>query len=134
LAYDAIVEFRIVVHADVRPRIVEVIYPPTVTVSGVEDYVRRIKATMDQQKTEWVCLVDQRDLTVMPPELVEKIAFLNAYAQKRRMKKTARVVSSAVATLQAARISRDSLRTETPLRTFTSRDEALAWLTSSATS
>jgi hypothetical protein len=126
-----LVEFRIVVHADVKPRIVEVIYPPTVTVSNVEDYVRRIKVTMDQQKTEWACLVDQRDLSVMPPELVEKIASLNAYAQKRRMKKTARVISSAVAGLQAARISRDSLRTETPLRTFTSRDEALAWLTSS---
>jgi hypothetical protein len=124
------VEFRIAVHADVRPRIVEVIYPAMVTASDVEDYVRRIKVTMDQQKTEWACLVDQRDLTVMPPELVEKIASLNAYAQKRRMIKTARVVSSAVASLQAARISRDSLRTETPLRTFTSRDEALAWLTS----
>jgi hypothetical protein len=126
-----LVGFRIVVHTDVRPRIVEVIYPATVTAPDVEAYVQRIKVTMDQQKTEWACLVDQRNLTVLPPELVEKIASLNAYAQKRRMIKTARVVSSAVASLQAARISRDSLRTETPLRTFTSRDEALAWLTSS---
>ncbi len=58
---------------------------------------------------EWDCLVDQRALTLMPPELPPKIAVLNVWARGKGMRRTARVVKdSAVAELQVNRILRDS--------------------------
>jgi hypothetical protein len=71
--------------------------------------------------------VDQRKLIVMEQSLYEQIAALNAYAQQHGMKQAARVVASAVSSLQSSRMYRQSA-IDRPVRTFTTRDGALAWL------
>lgn len=117
--------FEIRLHED---SIIEVVYPAQPTAPEVVDYSSRIRKEIDLMRGRgWSCLVDQRQLIVMDPALVDRIAELNAYAQKRGMKRAARVVTSAIGRLQSARVMRDAaLRTD--FRVFTSRDEALAWL------
>ena len=110
-----------------QEKIVEIIYPARPSDSEVDAYVREIKAVMDRQPKGWRCLVDQRQLAVMPPELVEKVAELNAYGVKRGMARAARVIATSVANLQTARMARQA-SLEVPIKTFTSRDAALAWL------
>jgi hypothetical protein len=119
------VPFDIVVHE--ADSIIEVIYPETPTAADVEDYVRRIKEAIARRRGPWSCLVDQRRLHVLSDTLYERIAGLNAYAQERGMKQSARVVASAVATLQATRMRRQAALTS-PVKSFTSRDDAIAWL------
>ncbi len=119
------VPFEIVVHD--YESIVEVVYPVRPTEPDVEDYIRRIKRVIAERSAPWSCLVDQRKLSVMPESLYDRIASLNVYAQQHGMKQSARVVSSAVASLQSARMRRQSA-IASPVRTFTSRDDALAWL------
>lgn len=120
--------FEIVVHE--ADAIVEVVYPEKPTEEDVDDYVGRVKKIIALQQGPWSCLVDQRQLNLMPDSLYEQAASLNAYAQEHGMKRSARVVSSAtaaVATLQTIRMhSQASLNL--PVRTFTSRDDAIAWL------
>jgi hypothetical protein len=118
--------FRIELH---EPEgILEVIYPVTPTLQDVEDYARNVRARIDAMAgRRWVCLVDQRDVGALSPEIVEVVADLNAYAEQHGMRRAARVVSSAVARLQSTRLVREAmLRTE--FRVFESRDEAMAWL------
>jgi hypothetical protein len=117
--------FRIVVHAE--PRVIEIVYPPTPTADDVATYVREIQTTIGRQTGPWGCLVDQRELAVMQPELADRVSSLNAYAVKHGMVRSARVVRSAVANLQAARIGRDA---GVELRAFSSREEAWKWLAS----
>jgi hypothetical protein len=119
------VPFEIVVH-DVGS-IIEVIYPHRPTVEDVGEYLIRIKTVIAEHNGPWSCLVDQRQLSVLSDSLYEEIAALNVYAQRHGMKQSARVVSSAVASLQTARMYRQS-SLQLPVRTFTDRDEALAWL------
>jgi hypothetical protein len=108
--------------------IVEVVYPERPSKGDVDEYVARIRTIIEREARGFACLVDQRRLAVMPPELVPTVTALNAYAQSKGMLRSARVVTSAVAGLQSARMAREaSLRV--PMRTFESRDEALTWLT-----
>jgi hypothetical protein len=116
--------FEIVVHDD---DIVEVVYPPAPTAAEVVDYVARIRHVIDTRPRPWACLVDQRKLLVMPPELMETMTNLNAHAAKHGMKASARIVGSAVADLQAHRMAREGTIGR-PIRAFTRRDDALTWL------
>jgi hypothetical protein len=119
------VPFEIVVHK--ADSIIEVIYPETPTQEDVEDYVSKVKKAIAGQRGPWSCLVDQRRLHLMPDALYEQVTGLNAFAQQHGMTQSARVVSSAVATLQATRMQRHAA-IKRPVRTFTSRDDAIAWL------
>jgi stage II sporulation SpoAA-like protein len=117
--------FEISINAE--EKIVEITYPARPTESEIDAYVREIKAIMDRQPKGWRCLVDQRQLAVMPPELVDKVAELNTYGVQHGMARAARVIATSVANLQTARMARQAdLRV--PIKTFTSRDAALAWL------
>src|SRR5215468_5458265 len=115
------------IKVDAEARIIEITYPARPTDSEIDAYVREIKAVMDKQPKGWRCLVDQRQLAVMPPDLVDKVAELNAYGVKRGMARAARVIATSVANLQTARMARQA-SLEVPIKTFTSRDAALAWL------
>lgn len=117
--------FEIVVHDD--DDIVEVVYPPAPTAAEVVDYVARIRHIIATRQGPWACLVDQRKLLVMPPDLVETMTTLNAHAARHGMKASARIVGSAVADLQAHRMAREGTIGR-PVRAFTRRDDALAWL------
>jgi hypothetical protein len=117
--------FEIRVHPELP--IVEIVYPEQPSESDVEDYVMRIRTVMDEQRGPWVCLVDQRRLAVMAPELVETVSALNVYAQSRGMLGSARVVRSAVGGLQAKRMARESAVTS-PTHTFDAREPAVSWL------
>jgi hypothetical protein len=116
--------FSIVEHPEA---IVEFVYPERPTTEDVANYATDVRRIIDRQRGPWCCLVDQRKLPVMPQEFVETVKGLNAYAAQRGMRKTARLVTSAVASLQAARFARE-VRLVNSLRTFTSRAAALAWL------
>jgi hypothetical protein len=118
-----------VIKVDAAAGIVEITYPARPTDSEIDVYVREIKAVMDVQPKGWRCLVDQRQLAVMAPELVDKVAQLNAYGVKRGMARAARVIATSVANLQTARMARQA-SLEVPIKTFTSRDAAMAWLKS----
>jgi stage II sporulation SpoAA-like protein len=115
------------IRVDAVAGIVEITYPARPTNSEIEAYVREIKAVMDRQPKGWRCLVDQRQLAVMPPDLVERVGELNAYGAKRGMARAARVIATSVANLQTARMARQA-SLEVPIKTFTSRDAAMAWL------
>jgi hypothetical protein len=115
------------IKVDAEARIVEITYPARPTDPEIEAYVREIKAVMDKQPKGWRCLVDQRQLAVMPPDLVDKVAELNAYGVKRGMARAARVIATSVANLQTARMARQAALV-VPIKTFTSRDAAMAWL------
>jgi hypothetical protein len=117
--------FQIVVHA--AERILEVVYPPQPTNEDVQDYLKRVKEAMDTLGGEWSALVDQAQLRVLSPSVVQTMASLNAYAQHKGMKRSARVVTDAASGLQAWRMTKQAMLT-IPARTFESRDEALAWL------
>ncbi len=105
---------------------VEVIYPAKATAQDVAEYDKRAREIIDaQRRRPFCCLADQRALRVMPPELVDVASALNAYAAERGMTRTARLVASAIAGLQAHRLAHDH-RFE--LQAFEDRDEALAWL------
>jgi hypothetical protein len=122
------VPFDIVVHE--ADAIVEVVYPENPTQEDVDDYVGRVKKIIAGRQGPWSCLVDQRQLNLMPDRRYEQVAALNAYAQQHGMKQSARVVSrraAAVATLQTTRMRRQASLSR-PVRTFTSRDDAIAWL------
>ena len=63
----------------------------------------------------------------MPPEMVDTVASLNAYAQSRGMLRSARVIAGAIAELQTTRMAREA-SLKVPARAFESRDAAVAWL------
>jgi len=121
----AAMPFEIRVHPE--GPIVEVVYPERPTEGEVDDYVTRIRGVMDERREPWACLVDQRQLVVLAPELAETVSALNVYAESRGMQGSARVVASAVAELQSKRMARAaSLRV--PTQTFDAREPALVWL------
>jgi len=106
--------------------VVEVIYPERPTANDIEAYVAHARAVIDAQHGRpFVCLADQRNVRVMPPELVTALSALNSYAHARGMLRTARLVSSAIANLQAHRLAREL---QFDLQAFESRETALAWL------
>ncbi|XXF77084.1 STAS/SEC14 domain-containing protein [Myxococcaceae bacterium GXIMD 01537] len=117
--------FQITIHP--ADRILEVVYPPQPTADDVQDYLKRVKEAMESLGGEWSALVDQAQLRVLPPNIVSVMASLNAYAQLKGMKRSARVVTDAASGLQAWRMTKQAML-NIPARTFESRDEALAWL------
>lgn len=117
--------FDIVVHAE--EHILEVIYPATPTAEEIAAYAPRVRQTIDGMGDEWGALVDQRQLKALPSGLMTTLAVLNAYAQLKGMRRSARVVPDAAAGLKAWRMTQQA-RLIVPARTFESREEALAWL------
>ena len=117
---------------DAEARLVEIVYPARPTADEVEDYIYRVRTVIDGYPPGgWLCLVDQRNVLVMSPDLVDKVRVLNVYAVSRGMLRSARVVATAVAGLQASRMAREgSLGIE--VQTFDTREAAVAWLTSTA--
>jgi hypothetical protein len=108
--------------------LIEVVYPAQPSEGDVAEYVLAIQRAIRGMRGDWDCLVDQRQLKVMPPALVEEVSRLNAWAKRHRMRRSARVVASAVGGLQANRMAREAaLRVE--VKSFSTRAEALAWLT-----
>jgi hypothetical protein len=117
--------FQIIVHEP--DRILEVIYPAQPTVADLDDYLARVKEAIEKLAGDWSALVDQSQLRVMPAHMVSAMAKLNAFAQLKGMKRSARVVSTAASGLQAWRMTKQAMLS-IPARTFETRDEALGWL------
>jgi hypothetical protein len=117
--------FQIIVHEP--DRILEVIYPAQPTEADLKDYLARVKEAIEKLAGEWSALVDQSQLRVMPGNMVAEMAKLNAYAQLKGMKRSARIVSTAASGLQAWRMTKQAMLS-IPTRTFETRDEALGWL------
>jgi hypothetical protein len=117
--------FQITVHEP--DRILEVVYPPQPTQADVDDYLTRVRATIEALNGDWSALVDQSQLRVMPSNMVAVMAKLNAYAQLKGMKRSARIVSTAASGLQAWRMTKQAML-NIPARTFESREDALRWL------
>ncbi|MDY7227250.1 STAS/SEC14 domain-containing protein [Hyalangium rubrum] len=117
--------FQIIVHQP--ERILEVIYPPQPTTADLDDYLARVREIIDGLGGDWSALVDQSQLRVMPSQWVAAMAKLNAYAQLKGMKRSARIVSTAASGLQAWRMTKQAML-NIPARTFESRPEALHWL------
>lgn len=116
------------IREDAAHHIVEVVYPAEPSAHDVAEYLMKMKRTIDAQAGPWSCLVDQRELKVMEPTLVERVSTLNRYAQAKGMLRSARVVAGSVAALQARKIAENALL-RAPVRAFASREEAVAWLT-----
>ena len=117
--------FQIIVHEP--DRILEVVYPSQPSQADVDDYLTRVRAAIDALAGEWSALVDQSQLRVMPSSVVAAMAKLNAVAQLKGMKRSARIVSTAASGLQAWRMTKQAMLT-IPARTFESRTDALKWL------
>jgi hypothetical protein len=117
--------FQITVHEP--DRILEVVYPPQPTQADVDDYLARVRTTIEAFNGEWSALVDQSQLRVMPSNMVTVMAKLNAFAQLKGMKRSARIVSTAASGLQAWRMTKQAML-NIPARTFESREDALHWL------
>ncbi len=115
--------FEIAFHEDAR--ILEVVYPPRPSAEDVAQYIEKTRAMIDAIDGPWSCLVDQRKMTVLAPSLLVSLADLNAYARKKGMMRTARVVSGSVSEVQARRIAKAAVLA---LETFATREEALDWL------
>ena len=105
-----------------------VVYPAQPTKGEVAAYLREVKAEMTVLASlgPWRCLVDQRELKLLDPVLVDHIATINAWAAAHGMERSARLVTGALARLQASRIAR-AAELET-VRSFDSHEEAMAWL------
>ncbi|EAU64786.1 hypothetical protein STIAU_0392 [Stigmatella aurantiaca DW4/3-1] len=116
--------FQITVHQP--ERILEVVYPPQPSQQDVDEYLSRVREIIEGLG-EWSALVDQSQLRVMSATMVAVMAKLNAFAQLKGMKRSARVVSTAASGLQAWRMTKQAML-NIPARTFETRDEALAWL------
>ncbi len=120
-------EFEIKVHD--AERIVEVLYPSHPTRASLARYGTQVKAAILKLGAPWRCLVDQRDLSLLPPDLSDQIAELNAWARENGMARSVRLVKdSAVAELQARRILKEG-GVDKPGSLFRSREAAWAALT-----
>lgn len=121
----ALMPFQIIVHQP--DRILEVVYPSQPTQADVDDYLARVRTEIEGLAGDWSALVDQSQLRVMPSNVVAVMAKLNAFAQLKGMKRSARIVSTAASGLQAWRMTKQAMLT-IPARTFEHRDDAIAWL------
>ncbi len=117
--------FRIEVHG--TPAILEVTYPDAPTPLEIADYVNGLRTAIGTLKPGWMGLVNQGGLRLMSTELVEALTVMNAYAQGKGMARLARVVPDSFGGMQAWRIAKDAAL-KIPAETFSTRDEALAWL------
>jgi hypothetical protein len=118
--------FQIKLHP--QERIIEVVYPAVPTQEDVGEYLVQMKQLIDEQKSHWFCLVDQRSLTQLPVELLEQVAVANSYAVLHGMQRSARIVSSQAAAAQANSIGKTTGAIRVKVKTFVERGPALAWL------
>lgn len=118
--------FQIKLHP--QERIIEVVYPAVPTQEDVGEYLVQMKQLIDEQKSHWFCLVDQRALTQLPVELLDQVAVANSYAVLHGMQRSARIVSSQAAERQANSIGKTTGAIRVKVKTFVERGPALAWL------
>jgi hypothetical protein len=117
---------RIVEHE--QPRIIEVVYPTAaLTALGHADYTIRIKQAMEKQPGPWALLVDQRAVRRLDDKLKDKMLALYAFAAKRGMVASARIVKSPAEALRLTEMVRDG-ELKGRVRMFTERAEAWDWL------
>lgn len=110
--------------------VIEVVYPAEPVSHDVVAYLGAMTRAIGAETGPWMCLVDQRPLLgVIQPALLERLAMLNRYAKQRQMLKSARIVASSAAALQARRLAEEA-GVANVVRTFTARDDAWGWLTS----
>lgn len=123
-------EFRI----NLEDAILEVIYPARPSALDIANYTTSARKAIEQfNGAPWSSLVDQRQLPNIPPTLLRVVMEMNGYAERKQMRRDARVVADAVSSLQAWRMGKDA-HLQVPVRTFQDRDEAIAWLRAEAQS
>jgi hypothetical protein len=118
--------FEIQMHP--HERIIEVIYPQSPTADDVAKYLLQMQKMIAAQRTQWFCLVDQRNVSALSPDLLAQIVVANSYAVIHGMRRSARIVSSTAGAQQTSHLAHDGV-IKVPVRSFTSRDAAIAWLT-----
>lgn len=118
---------RFEIHVKSGDRFVEVVYPDSPSSLETADYMVRMKRVMDEIDGEWTCLVDQRRMRSMSPALLEMVVGLTRRAVERGLVRVARLVAGELdeARAQARRIGAEA---QAEVRTFTSRESAVAWL------
>ena len=118
--------FQIKLHP--QDQIIEVIYPAAPTAEDVGEYLVQMKQLIDDQRSHWYCLVDQRSLTELPASLLEQVGVANSYAVIHGMQRSARIVSSETAAAQANSIGKSTGAIQVKVKTFVERETAVAWL------
>lgn len=118
---------RFEIHVHHGDHFVEVVYPDSPSSLETADYMVRMKRVMDEIEGEWRCLVDQRRMRSMSPALLDMVVGLTRRAVERGLVRVARLIEGelAEARAQARRIGAEA---QAEVRTFTSRDSAVAWL------
>jgi hypothetical protein len=126
MEYDAAgaMPFRIVQHRS--DRIVEVVYPDTISALDHADYTIQIKQLIDAQTVSWGLLVDQRAHKI-DEKLKGKMLALYGYAAKRRMAASARIVGSTLEQLRLNELLRGT-ELKALVRAFEARGAAYEWL------
>jgi len=115
------------VSVDRDAQLLEVVYPSEPSPLDVAEYTTRTKKIIESFNGPWDCLVDQRRLVAIPARMVGHITGLNSYAAQHGMRRCARLVASSVSIMQAQRMAQETSLTDA-VRTFATRDAALAWL------
>jgi hypothetical protein len=116
--------FRIVQHRS--DRILEVVYPPTISSLDHADYTIQIKQVIDAQVQPWGLLVDQGAHRI-DDKLKGKVMALYGYAAKRKMVASARIVGSSLEQLRLSEMLRGS-ELKPLVRAFDARGDAYEWL------
>ena len=116
-----------VIHIHPKAQILEVVYPASPSVGDMTAYIFDVKNRIDGMGPRWSCLVDQRVAGELPDRMKDKVALMTTYAVQRGMSRCARVVSN----IQGEADTRALIamtKITIPVRVFTSREEAVAWL------
>jgi hypothetical protein len=116
--------FEITVHPE--ERIIEIAYPARPTMREVEEYVAESERMIAAQGPGWTTLADERQVRTMAPTVAARLAELNLKALQHGLRRSARLVSTA-ASLKITMVAR-SAAGNVPVRTFETREAALAWL------
>jgi hypothetical protein len=117
------------VHIHPEGDVIEVVYPADSSATDVAEYATKMRAAIDSRSGPWSCLVDQRKMKRLGESLLIQVQALNRHAQEHGMVRSARVVASVEGVLQSTRLATQG-GLSSPLRTFASREKALAWLRS----
>jgi hypothetical protein len=107
-------------------RIIEVIYPSTITALDHAEYTIQMKQMIEKQSGAWGLLVDQRAHRI-DEKLKSKLLVLYGYAQSRGMKYSARIVNSSVEAIGLTELLRGT-GLISRLRVFTDRNKGFDWL------
>jgi hypothetical protein len=116
------------IHQHKAQRIVEVTYKPVpVTALAHATYTIKMKQIIEDQDGAWALLVDQRLLDRVDDKLKDKMLALYAFAVRRGMLRSARVVRSHEDAQRLADILRGT-NLQKIVGVFTKRQEAFDWL------